>query len=432
MDLFDIVAARVGGTGGGETPQKQADWEQNDSSKKDYIKNRTHWKEEVEVDYLTLPYAEPIPGFGFAPYGRKIGLELNTSYNIEVEVDGQIYTFPATTSEIPKEILGVVVPGVVYLYLEEIDLQIVDGIDGDFATSTITGTDNCYYTFADALTKIKIHGIPGTDTIIHKIPKEYCDFPKVDQVFNPESKNAQSGIAVNQAIVEYDNSLIVGTKKLEDKSITTQKLADDSVDSDKIKELSVQGKHIAYRTIEPDSLKEGIPTEKISIKDKSTLIKASEDVQILALGPTFLRDVPWKDILIKGTIYFTCAGDQTIYIAHGFDISERSVFLRFPVSVPEAGVGYKFCCLLHKLRTEFVSKVYMAEAFLYTEDVYEYPSDILAEIAIPAHMPTKSPSDNSLIIFVKNDDNTAKFKGGIGDSTQIYVTLNDSMKGVIL
>lgn len=53
MDLFDIVAARAGGSGGGGAPQVQSDWEQNDSSKKDYIKNRPFYEEEGIVDFCT-------------------------------------------------------------------------------------------------------------------------------------------------------------------------------------------------------------------------------------------------------------------------------------------------------------------------------------------------------------------------------------------
>lgn len=208
MDLFDIVAARQGGTGGG-TPQKQADWNENNSSKKSFIKNRTHWKEEVEVDYLTLHYTEPIPGLGLAPYGRKIGLELNQTYNIEVDLEGQIYTLPATTSEMPKDLLGVVVPGVVYLHQRDLGLVLLDGIEGDFETSTITGTDNCYYTFNSGIPNIKIHGVKGTDTIYHKIPKEYLPEVTIPKDF------------INTEMLK-DN--IVTTDKVLDGSITRQKI----------------------------------------------------------------------------------------------------------------------------------------------------------------------------------------------------------------
>ena len=51
MDLFDIVAARVGGGSGGGAPQVQSDWEQDDSSKKDYIKNKPF---EIETEYVDI------------------------------------------------------------------------------------------------------------------------------------------------------------------------------------------------------------------------------------------------------------------------------------------------------------------------------------------------------------------------------------------
>ena len=202
----------------------QSDMNVNDESDPAFIKNRTHWKEKVEVDYTTLPYLEPIQGVGLAPYGKRLGLEMNKTYTIEVEVEGQIHTLEAATTEMPKDIFGVVVPDVVYLYQKDLGLKLLDGIDGDFTTSTITGTDNCFYNFDDFLPQIKIYGIQGVDTITHKIPDEFINFPEIDQVFNSKSENAQSGIAVEQSIKEYDKSLMVNTEKIEDGSITLSKM----------------------------------------------------------------------------------------------------------------------------------------------------------------------------------------------------------------
>lgn len=179
MDLLTLAAAKKlagsGGAGGTGIVQKQSDWDQNDSSKKDYIKNRTHWKEEVEVDYIKLPYVEPIQGLGFAPYGKKLGLQIGQVYNVSASSEGQTYSLTATATELPEEVLGVVIPGVAWLYVQEFDLKIIDGIEGDFATGTITGTDNCYYNFWNGLENIKIQGsgMSGRDVLVHQIPSEY-------------------------------------------------------------------------------------------------------------------------------------------------------------------------------------------------------------------------------------------------------------------
>lgn len=48
MDLFDIVAGRQGGGGTG-APQVQSNWDENDSGKKSYIKNKPFHTEVKEA-----------------------------------------------------------------------------------------------------------------------------------------------------------------------------------------------------------------------------------------------------------------------------------------------------------------------------------------------------------------------------------------------
>ena len=54
MDLFDIIAGRQGSGGGGTgvTPQKQSNWNQNDTTKVDYIKNRPFYVDEPTLGTL--------------------------------------------------------------------------------------------------------------------------------------------------------------------------------------------------------------------------------------------------------------------------------------------------------------------------------------------------------------------------------------------
>ena len=168
MDLFDIVAERQGGTGGG-APQKHADWNQNDSSKKDYVKIRTHWKEEVERDYTVLPNVEPDPITGMVEFGKKIGLEFGKEYTLEAHLlDGTIETIQAIATEFPVDEIGIA--GIPYIGVEDF-CQIFDGLILDVASDTITAGDNCLYQFvsdaAAILEKVIIKNLPNVETTIH-------------------------------------------------------------------------------------------------------------------------------------------------------------------------------------------------------------------------------------------------------------------------
>ena len=178
----------------------QRDWAENSETSPAYIKNRTHYKEDIDLGYLIMPYIEPIPALGLGAYGKKIGLQIGRTYDIEIEIDGHTGHTSATATELPESVFGVKVPGVVYLYNKDIGLQLLDGIDGDVTKGEIYVANNCYYTFDEVLHSIKIYGVSNVVTVIHKLPSEYYDVPIVDKDFNPESENAQSGIAVAQAL----------------------------------------------------------------------------------------------------------------------------------------------------------------------------------------------------------------------------------------
>ena len=193
-------------------PNPRPDWNQNDETKADYVKNRTHWKEEVEVDYLALSYIEPIPELGLGAYGKKIGLEVGKTYTVDFEVqNGQVVTLSGTATELPKEVFGITVPGVVFLYIPEGGLQILDGVDGDVTKGEIYIADNCYYTFNQDVSKITIHGLTGKNIVVHKIPKEYL--PPVDI---PED--------------------FIEPEMLKDASVTEEKIKDGSVTAKKLEQ----------------------------------------------------------------------------------------------------------------------------------------------------------------------------------------------------
>ena len=291
MDLFDIVAARHGGT-----PQKQSDWNQNDSSKKDYIKNRTHYKEEVEVDYTVFPNVEPDPFTEFIEYGKKIGLEIGKEYTLEAHLkDGTIKTVQAIATEMPEEDIGIA--GNPCIILENM-CTIIDGVVFDVTTEPpITAGDNCYYFYeseaAEVLEKGIIKNLPNVERIVHKIPKEYLPpQQKVDQVFNPESENAQSGTAVEQAIGNI--------------SINTNNLQNQCVTGDKIKPGTIEGKHIADKSLSISKIYN--PTRL------SCILPSDEHKGFISFSLTNALFVNLIKTIIHGEIFFTDSVDMEFYI----------------------------------------------------------------------------------------------------------------------
>lgn len=192
------------------------DWNENDESKLSYIKNRTHWKEEVKRDYTVLPNAEPDPTFGLIAYGKKIGLEIGKEYTFDAyNTMGEIATEQVVIAEAPVEDIGF--EGVPYVDTPYVSLY--DGVDFDFVEEMFILADNCIYFINNPdIEKVVIRGLPSVEITVHKIPNEYL--PKIDQTYLPESKNAQSGIAVQDALLSYT----IGTQNILDNSIPLKKL----------------------------------------------------------------------------------------------------------------------------------------------------------------------------------------------------------------
>lgn len=162
----------------------QSDMNENDENNPAYIKNRTHYKEDVEVDYITIPYATPGES-GFTLLGRKIGLVVGTEYSIDFyTVDGEIKN--ASVMAVPYVEEDVEISGVVTLDFGDAFFPplILDGAGFD-ADGNVFLDDNCIYNLVpyetettEDLSKIKlvIHGINSVETVYHKIPNEYIDF----------------------------------------------------------------------------------------------------------------------------------------------------------------------------------------------------------------------------------------------------------------
>ena len=114
---------------------------------------------------------------------------------------------------------------------------------------------------------------------MHKIPDEFINFPEiptvvVNQEFNPNSANAQSGVAVKQAIDEYDESLVIHSKNIPDGSIGANKLV----------------KNIPYSYLKtPTSLAE-------------TVVR-TDPVGAICMSTVELDNGYWEELLIDGFLY---------------------------------------------------------------------------------------------------------------------------------
>lgn len=196
-----------------------------------YIKNRTHWKEEIERDYTVLHNVEPDPNLGLFKFGKKIGLEIGKEYTVDAyDTSGEIATEQVVIAEAPAEDLGF--EGVPYVDTAYISLY--DGIDSVEEMPILA--DNCIYFINNPdIEKVVIRGIPNIETVVHKLPEEYYNKAVVDQTFDNSSKNAQSGIAVKQAI----DNIVINTNNLTNQCVT----------GDKIKPATIEGKHIIAKSL---------------------------------------------------------------------------------------------------------------------------------------------------------------------------------------
>jgi hypothetical protein len=153
------------------------DWNENDETSPAHIKNRTHYKEEVEISYTVFPNIEPDYSTGFIEYGKTVGLEIGKEYTLEAHfLDGTIQTIQTVAIELPEDDLGIT--GIPCIILNGI-CTIVDGVAFDLITQTVTVGNNCYYKYGSKIVntvdKGVITNLPHTETVVHKIPGEYIE-----------------------------------------------------------------------------------------------------------------------------------------------------------------------------------------------------------------------------------------------------------------
>lgn len=232
----------------------QTDWLQNDSEKPDYIKNRPFYKEQTALDYVTL-YASNIDAdlaVGF--YGKRIGLTVGQTYSVDIVSDtGETTTVDCECVDCAEDLE---LPNDTIPTFGNNDFTIYDGVSVD-ADGNLVIADNASYVVNENVVCIKVHGISSIDEVIHKIPNEFLD---VDDTFDADSPNPQSGKAVNNAIHSALHQFTVGTAQIEDSSVTADKLADKSVTAGKLADNAVTEANLTENSVFGRAIQKGAIT----------------------------------------------------------------------------------------------------------------------------------------------------------------------------
>ena len=83
MEFF-LKTYGCGGSGGGAQP----DWNQNDSTAADYVKNRTHYEESSYTDYVLNADGTDITGFSMPEVGETVTVKINGVESVETVKTG--------------------------------------------------------------------------------------------------------------------------------------------------------------------------------------------------------------------------------------------------------------------------------------------------------------------------------------------------------
>lgn len=151
------------------------------------------WKEIIEKPDTTLAFdlAKADPDTALQKIGKKLGLVIGKTYQIEVIIDGNDPVLVESAAVDGTEQVGFEcalmeinnpVPdssGNIEAYA-----YIYDGFDMDFVNGTFVKADEAMFTVAHLDTTLVIHDLPETVTTVHKIPAEYLP---TDEILNAES-----------------------------------------------------------------------------------------------------------------------------------------------------------------------------------------------------------------------------------------------------
>lgn len=145
MEFF-LKAYGGGGSGGGAQP----DWNQNDSTAADYVKNRTHYEESIYTDYVLNTGGTQITGFSMPEVGETVTVKINGVESAETVKTG-------TSGPMGN-----------YTYIGTIDL---DSLRTGGTGWLVAETQGMVYGFANPDTTITVETI-----VVHKINDKFINF----------------------------------------------------------------------------------------------------------------------------------------------------------------------------------------------------------------------------------------------------------------
>ena len=142
---------------GGE--QVQADWNQNDSSAADYIKNRTHYEESAYVDYVLNMDGTDIVGFSLPEVGETTTVKINGVEIVE------------TVKEAESSFMGVS-----YKYIGSID---ADSLFNGGTGWLVVDAQGEVFGLANPDTTISVESL-----VVHKINDKFINFDGFVRTFD--------------------------------------------------------------------------------------------------------------------------------------------------------------------------------------------------------------------------------------------------------
>ena len=172
MEFF-LKAYGGGGSGGGAQP----DWNQNDSTAADYVKNRTHYEESIYTDYVLNSGGTQITGFSMPEVGETVTVKINGVESVE--------TVKTDTSS---------VFGTSYKYIGNIGLDSLMGGGTGWLVADVRGN---MLGFANSDTTITLETI-----VVHKINNKFINFDGFVRTFDYHFK----GCTIYKSLYKDDGS----------------------------------------------------------------------------------------------------------------------------------------------------------------------------------------------------------------------------------
>ena len=139
--------------------QVQADWNQNDSTAADYVKNRTHYEESAYVDYVLNMHDTVIVGFSMPEVGETITVKINGVESVE------------TVKEAESSMAGIS-----YKYIGNIDADSLFTGGTGWCVAEIQGEA---FGIANPDTTIAIESL-----VVHKINDKFINFDGFVRTFD--------------------------------------------------------------------------------------------------------------------------------------------------------------------------------------------------------------------------------------------------------